>query len=131
MVGLHVFLPGRLVAADGWPLLGLLPIAAGVALNFAAVAAFRRQDTTTDPDGAPRALVTDGPYRLTRNPMYLGGVLILAGLAVLLGSATGVAVPPVYAAVAATRFVPPEERRLSEAFGPEWARYRSTVPRWL
>lgn len=131
MVGLHIFLPGPVVAPDPWTLLGLLPIGAGVGLNIGAVAAFRRRATTTDPYGEPHALVVDGPYRHTRNPMYLGGVLILAGFAVLLGSAISFAIPPLYAALAAGRFIPPEERKLRAAFGPEWQRYRTSVRRWL
>lgn len=131
MVGLRVFLPGPVIVPDPWTLLGLLPIGAGIGLNFAAVAAFRRRATTTDPDGEPRTLVDDGPYRYSRNPMYLGGVLILAGFAVLLGSAAPFAMPPLYAGIAAARFVPAEERKLNAAFGPQWQRYRSTVRRWL
>ena len=131
MVGLHVFLPGPVLVPDPWTLLGLALVAAGVALNFAAVAAFRRRATTTDPDGAPAALVSDGPYRLSRNPMYAGGVLILLGFAVLLGSALPFLVPPLYGALAASDFVPREERKLAAAFGDEWRAYTARVRRWL
>lgn len=131
MVGLRIFAPGPEVASSAASLLGLLPIGLGVALNYAAVLAFRRRATTTDPDGAPAALVTDGPYRFTRNPMYLGGVLILLGFGLLLGAALPFGVPPLYALLAATRFMPPEERRLALAFGDDYAAYRGRVRRWL
>lgn len=131
MVGLAVFTPGIATVPDAWSLGGLLPIAAGVGLNVAAVGVFRRRATTTDPDVEPTSLVTEGPYRFTRNPMYLGGVLILFGLALLLGAAAPFVVPPIYALIAATRFVPPEERTLARTFGDDYARYRDRVRRWL
>ena len=116
MSGLRVVAPGPVVIPDAWSLAGLAPIVLGTALNLAAVSAFRRRATTTDPDGVPAALVSDGVYRFTRNPMYLGGVLILAGFAVMLGAASPLVIPVLYAIVAATRFVPPEERTLAAAF---------------
>ena len=131
MVGLRVFLPGPTLLPDAWSLTGLLPIAAGIVLNVAAVSAFRRLGTTTAPEGRPVALVTDGVYRFTRNPMYLGGVLVLLGLAVLLGAATPFAVPPLYALLAGTRFLPPEERVLASAFPAAYEDYRRRTGRWL
>jgi protein-S-isoprenylcysteine O-methyltransferase Ste14 len=131
MLGLALFAPGRALVPDPWTLLGLVPIAAGVALNLAAVSAFRRSATTIEPDGTPAALVSDGPYRFTRNPMYLGGVVILLGLAVLLGAASPFLAPPLFAAIAATRFIPPEERKLARTFGHRYMTYRGSVRRWL
>ena len=131
MTGLRVFAPGPVVAPGGRALLGLVPVALGVALNLAAVSAFRRHATTTDPEGQPAALVTDGIYARTRNPMYLGGLLILLGFALLLDSLTPFAVPPLYAALAALRFIPPEERRLAMTFGAAYAEYAARVRRWV
>ena len=131
MIGLRVLAPGPLLLSDVWSLVGLAPILAGVALNLGAVAAFRRHATTADPEGEPAVLVTDGVYRFTRNPMYLGGTLILFGFAVLLGAATPFAVPPCYAILAANRFLPPEEQRLARAFPSEYDDYRRHTRRWL
>ena len=131
MIGLRILLPGPALLSDAWSLAGLVPIAAGAAVNFAAVRAFRRRATTTDPDGTPAALVTDGVYRLTRNPMYLGGVVILFGFGVMLGTASPFAIPPLYALLAATRFLPPEERTLAARFPADYRDYRSRTRRWL
>lgn len=131
MTGLAVFAPGAPLLADPWPLVGLLPIGAGVALNVAAVVAFRRARTSTDPDARPSALVDGGVYALVRNPMYLGGVLILLGWALLLDAVTTLAVPPLYGLLASRGFIPPEERRLDAAFGDAWRDYARRVPRGI
>lgn len=129
--GLGVFAPGPSLAPGVWALPGLVPIALGVGLNVAAVVAFRRARTTTEPDGEPAALVRDGVYRFVRNPMYLGGVLILAGYALLLDAPTALAVALAYGVLASRSFIPPEERRLASAFGAEWTEYATRTPRGL
>ena len=129
--GLGVFAPGPSLLPGAWALLGLVPIGVGVALNVAAVVAFRRARTTTDPDGAPAALVVDGIYRYVRNPMYAGGVLILAGYAALLDAPSALAVTAGYALLASRVFVPPEERRLAAAFGDGWRAYAARTRRGL
>lgn len=131
MTGLAILAPGGTLIPDPWTLLGLVAIAAGSALNFAALATFRRHATTSEPDGTPSALVADGPYRRTRNPMYLGGIVILIGYAVLLGAVTPMPFPALYALLADRRFVRPEEARLRALFGARWEDYRASVRRWI
>ncbi|HEX6589520.1 MAG TPA: isoprenylcysteine carboxylmethyltransferase family protein [Longimicrobiales bacterium] len=129
--GLGVFLPGPSMLPGASALWGLAPIGMGVALNLAAVVAFRRAHTTTDPDGAPAALVTDGVYRRVRNPMYLGGVLILVGYALLLDAPSALVVAAGYTVLASRAFIPPEEMRLAAAFGDAWRDYAARTPRGL
>ena len=130
MVALHVVAPGLQWLELPWTLLGLLPIALGIALHAWALSVFAKAGTTPDPEGRPRALVRAGPYARTRNPMYLAGVPILAGALLLLGTATPALVLPLYA-LGAVRWVAREEGRLSERFGAEWGGYRGAVRRWL
>ena len=80
--------------------------------------------------GMPERVIDTGPYALTRNPMYLGHMVFLAGLTMLTRSP--------YAAAVLTTVVPwfderaaHDERRLEMAFGEEYAAYRERVPRWL
>jgi protein-S-isoprenylcysteine O-methyltransferase Ste14 len=76
-------------------------------------------------------LITTGPYRFSRNPLYLGGnVFIFAGAALFLGS-LGALVLTAIAVVAADLMIRREERQLEHDFGEEWLRYKSHVPRWL
>jgi len=114
-----------------WRPLGLAPIALGAGLDLAAMIAMRRHGTTTDPAGTPKALVTGGAYRLSRHPMYLGLVLILIGIAVLLGSLTPFGVAALFAVLVDRLFARPEEVRLERIFGEQWRRYRGKVRRWL
>ena len=130
MLALHVALPVATWLAPPWTLLGAAPLVAGALLHRSAWRSLAGAGTTIEPEGRPARLVRAGPYRRTRNPMYLSGAPILLGYAVLLGTATPALVPLAYAA-AATRWVAREEARLAERFGDEWEQYRASVRRWL
>ena len=105
----------------------------GVAVSAAGVLSFRRARTTLNPTKPEEAssLVRTGIYRITRNPMYLGLVLVLVGWATFLSSAwalLGVASFVLYM----SRFqIAPEERALSALFAGEYASYKASVRRWL
>lgn len=99
----------------------------------AAVLSFLRARTTIDPVHIARAssLVTTGAYARTRNPMYLGLVLLLTAWTAWLGHPVLLAGPFLFV-LWLTRFqIIPEERLLAEKFGAEYARYRRSVRRWL
>lgn len=114
-----------------WRALGALPILLGIGLAVAALGWFRRRGTTHDPYGQPEALVVEGPYRFTRNPMYLGVMLVLLGTALLVAQWPYLLVPPLFFLAVRLGFVPREERRLAATFGDAYAEYRSRVRRWL
>lgn len=105
----------------------------GLAVGIAGVLSFRRARTTLDPlqPGKASALVSSGIYRFTRNPMYLGLLLVLVAWAVFQFSAwalLGVAGFVLYVG----RFqITPEERALAGLFGGEYASYARRVRRWL
>ena len=108
-------------------------VIAGLALGLGAWAAvlFRRAGTNIRPFMPSTALVVAGPYKLTRNPMYLGMAGILLGAAVLMGSLTPFIVIPGFMALIAERFIVPEEAKLEAAFGSEYLDYKARVRRWL
>src|SRR3974377_1242979 len=87
---------------------GLLPIAAGIALNLIADRQFKRRGTTVKPFQRSSALITDGAFRWSRNPMYLGMVLIAAGAAVLEGAAIGWIAVVALAVILDQAFIQPE-----------------------
>lgn len=105
----------------------------GLALGVAGWTAFRRAETTVNamkPETVS-SLVIEGVYRHTRNPMYLGLVLLLVAWAVHL-AAPGALLGPVLFVVFITRFqIVPEERALSRKFGSEFETYRHAVRRWV
>jgi protein-S-isoprenylcysteine O-methyltransferase Ste14 len=127
----HFALPAAQVLAFPLTLIGLLPIAVGIAFNLSADRAFKAHRTTVKPFERSRALVIDGVFSVTRNPMYLGMVLILVGVGLLLGSLLPFLVVVAFALLIDRRFVLAEERMLAETFGDDWQAYRRRVRRWL
>ncbi len=131
MVVLHFVFPLMTVVSLPWNLSGIVPLVVGVAINIVADNTFRRVNTTIKPFEEPTALVTNGVYRVSRNPMYLGMVLVLAGVAILLGSVTPYIVIPVFMILIERNFIRVEEQRLEQKFGQRWIAYRRQVRRWL
>lgn len=110
---------------------GVFLMAAGVALDLAAMLAFRRHRTTVLPHRGAARLITDGPFRYSRNPIYVGNTLLVAGAGLLLGIAW--LIPAALAGAIATRklAIEREERHLAARFGQAWADYAARTPRWL
>jgi protein-S-isoprenylcysteine O-methyltransferase Ste14 len=131
MVTLHFLFPVAKPISFPWTLLGAIPFALGLALNLIADRAFQVRKTTVKPFEEPTFLITDGAFRVSRNPMYLGFVLILIGIAVFMGSLTPYAVIIVFAIVMDSVFIRIEERMLGEKFGETWLVYKGNVRRWI
>ena len=121
-----VELPARgWLATAGW--------LAGLAVGALGVRSFRRAGTTISPLEPAKAsvLVVNGIYRRTRNPMYLALLCLLAGWACVLANLPAALVLPGFVAYL-TRFqIVPEERALTERFGPEFTAYCARVRRWF
>lgn len=131
MVGLHYAVPVSRWLAWPWRALGGVPIAAGVLVGITAIVEFRRRGTTIIPFEQSSALITDGSFRYSRNPIYLSMVLILVGIWVLLGSLSPLLIVPAFVWVISTQFIPREERDLERQFGATYQEYKSRVRRWL
>ncbi len=138
LVGLLMFGIARAMPAGSIGIPGALWVSGslvlcGLVLALVGVLAFNQARTTIhplDPDKTS-ALVTGGIYGITRNPMYLGMVLVLAGLAVYLGNVLTIVGLPVFVATI-TRFqITPEERSLRAKFGAEFDAYTARVRRWI
>jgi protein-S-isoprenylcysteine O-methyltransferase Ste14 len=130
-VALHLLLPFRELMPFPWRLVGLLPLLLGIILNVFADRSLKRHETTIKPFALSRALVTDGVYRVSRHPMYLGMILIIAGIAVLLGSLGAWLTLPLLATLLDLSFIRIEERMLEETFGQAYRSYRRQARRWL
>ena len=83
------------------------------------------------PHETPTALVATGPFRFSRNPIYLADLLILAGWSLTLGAPFALLLLLPFAWVLKTRFILPEEARAATALGPDYADYRTRVRRWI
>ena len=102
----------------------------GAALVFWSAGLFRSRDTTLDPQGKPSTLATDGLYRLSRNPMYLGMLLGLLGLALLLGNAWQLLGPALFVGTTSIQ-IRREEAVLEQHFGANYLNYKARVRRWI
>jgi len=137
-VGLMMWLASDAVASVEVPLLLRVGICAafvgtGLGLDIAALLAFRRAKTTVNPfrPRASSSLVTRGVYTFTRNPMYLGLLLLLLGLAAFLANPLALVLPAVFVAYINRFQITPEERTLSSLFGDAFSEYKAKVRRWL
>lgn len=123
---------GRLPSRTSLGLSGVIGTAS-LALLIWAVTAFRRQETTVDPLAPERAsrLVSDGPFRVTRNPMYVAMVGILVATAIARRSSLGLLPAAGFVLLINKAQIEAEERAMAANFGPEWERYVAATPRWL
>lgn len=125
-----------LTLPDGLPVwaarsLGGIIIAAGLALLFGAGGQFQKAATPIPPIRPTTAIVKDGLYGYTRNPMYLGMTLILLGLALATDSVWFL-VAALAALIGVTKLaIEREEAYLERKFGADYLRYKARVRRWL
>jgi protein-S-isoprenylcysteine O-methyltransferase Ste14 len=136
--GLLMWFASSLVAPVAVPFgvragVGAVLAAFGLLIDLVGIITFWRARTTINPirPGKTSALVTGGPYRFSRNPMYLGLLLFLLAWAVYLSSWLAVILVPVFV-IYINRFqIQPEERVMLSHFGPEYTSYQARVRRWL
>ncbi len=122
-----------------WPLhpsvvqvaLGSVLLIAGIALNLRAERLFRRGDVGVRPFTPASQLIQSGPYRFTRNPMYLGIVLICASVALLSGIILNISTALALAVWLEFRFIRREEKFLDNLFGAPFQQYMRRTPRWF
>jgi protein-S-isoprenylcysteine O-methyltransferase Ste14 len=132
MAALHWMLPlARLLAPPLTYVVGIPLIVAGMWLGGHAFRGFSKAGTPVVPFERSTTLVTNGSYRLTRNPMYVGMVMILAGIAALLGTLGPWLPIPFFVWIIRSNFIIGEERFLEELFGQQYLAYKSRVRRWL
>jgi len=131
MALLHQVLPLARILLAPYRYAGIVIMALALALVLWAALLFHRARTGIVPFSPATSLVLGGPYRFTRNPMYLGMAGILLGAAILMGSLSPFAVIPAFMALIAERFIAPEEALLERAFGRGYLDYKAKVRRWL
>ena len=127
------FVPLRSLSIDWWFLVatGTLLVVAGAVTMLAAARLFRRLGTNIPPSRPTTLIATTGPYRWTRNPMYLGMALVYAGLAIGFDGPIAFALLPLVLIAIQTQVIAREERYLEAKFGDDYRRYKAEVRRWL
>ena len=116
----------------------LLPVAViaaliGVAFSLLGVYEFHSAGTTVDPrlPEESASLVTHGVYKVSRNPMYVGFLLILIGWGIYLGNIVNIMLPVVFVLYMNRFQIVPEERYMQQKFGHEYSEYKKAVRRWI
>jgi protein-S-isoprenylcysteine O-methyltransferase Ste14 len=110
---------------------GFIVVGLAIAIFISATMWFRRKDTTINPHGSPTVLIVEGPFKYSRNPIYLSMAALLLGEAILLGSTLPVLMVYLYARLISVRFIAVEEERLRQAFGDEADAYFAKTKRWF
>ncbi len=117
---------GSIGAWLGGGLVGL-----GLVLMATALVAFWRANTTPVPHQQPDAMITTGVFGLTRNPIYLGDALIVAGVGLSNGALLTILLLPAFILLIDRRFIRAEEARLEAGFPETWPKYKEQVRRWV
>jgi protein-S-isoprenylcysteine O-methyltransferase Ste14 len=125
------FFPGPRFTSPAGQVAGGGLILIGLALLVNAGGLFKRAGTDLIPFRNVSALVMNGIYRFTRNPMYLGMAAVLLGCAVTVGASMALLVPLIFSVIVEARFIRPEEAMLRALFSEEYSAYCKRVRRWI
>jgi protein-S-isoprenylcysteine O-methyltransferase Ste14 len=110
---------------------GFLIIGFGFIMALWSRSLFLKNSTTLQLSEEPTSLVTSGPFRISRNPIYLGMASILLGVAVLMGTLVAFAFPVLFIMLIEFFIIPGEERKLEKLFGEPFREYKKSVRRWI
>ncbi|HLT92892.1 MAG TPA: isoprenylcysteine carboxylmethyltransferase family protein [Woeseiaceae bacterium] len=130
-VGLHRYAPVATAIPRPWSFLGVGMVVLGLLMVVLPAAMFKARGTAIKPFDESTALIEDGLYAFSRNPIYLGMIVLVLGVAVWLGSATPFVAPVLLWAILRFRFIPVEEAMLERTFGERYRAYKARVRRWL
>lgn len=127
----HLYFPIKILISSPFNYLGIVFILSGLILNNAASKHLRENQTLIDFNHPPNRMVSDGPFRLSRNPIYLSGFTVLFGMAILLGSLVTFCFPMLLFLLLNHIYIPLEEKEMEEMFGEDYVKYKHSVRRWL
>lgn len=127
----HRFSMGLSFGGAWADLLGGILVGGGIILMALAFVEFRKHRTTLIPHRTPSALVQSGIFSRSRNPIYLGDALVLAGLILRFDAVLALPLIPIFVWVIEKRFIVPEEGRARREFKADYARYERKVRRWI
>ncbi len=111
--------------------IGVFFLVIGFATGYSGFSAFRKAGTSVRPGDEPTQLVINGPFRITRNPMYLGIELVLVAVFFLTKSLFLLIPPVVFFLLINFLQIPFEEKLMIDHFGRSYTEYRERVRRWL
>ena len=130
VIFLHYLIPTHLISKP-FNYFGILFFVSGLFILFLSFGMFKKNETPILPGQKPAALVIEGPYNFTRNPMYLGVTIALLGIAIYLGDLLAFLSPIAFVLFVSIRFIPREEKLMEKLFSKKHLDYRKKVRRWL
>lgn len=128
---LNGILPLVMILPPDFAPFGQIVVFMGISLVFFAAHMFKKARTPLKPFTPVKAVVTDGPFRYSRNPIYLGMFIMLAGWAIYLGGLSPWFVVGLFVYAICTYWVPMEELQMEREMGAKYLKYKSEVRRWL
>ncbi|NIM17420.1 MAG: hypothetical protein GTO45_35910 [Candidatus Aminicenantes bacterium] len=130
-IGLHFIFPIQQLIHAPYTYLGFVNIGIGIVLNVYSGGFLRRMNTTIDFHETATELVVTGPFRMSRNPIYLSVIILSLGIAILLGSLITFIFPALLFLILNVFYIPSEEMTMEKTFGKEYLDYRKKVRRWI
>ena len=130
-IGLHFIFSIKKVIFPPYTYLGFILIIFGGIINLWTDLLLKRKNTTVKPYENPIYLITSGPFRISRNPQYLGFAAILLGVAINHGTLIIFLSPITFFILMELMFIPFEEKNLERVFGKEYIEYKNQIRRWL
>ncbi len=131
----HIFLPIYSLVQDPFKLFGAILILLGIYLNLFVHLEYRKTKNPLETIILPKVFILKGPFKLTRNPLYLGMLFILIGEGILLGSLTSIILSGVFSVfffLSTDKYVISiEEKNMQKKFGKEYLKYKKDVRRWI
>ena len=131
MIASRVWFPGVVLFGPPWVNIGLLGIFGGLYITLSAASQFRHAHTNIKPFNDPDVLVTDGWFKVSRNPIYLGFALFLAGVAIGTGALIPLIPAVLFVLIADRWYIRQEEEAMQRVFGEAYEDYCRSVRRWL
>ncbi|TFG74771.1 MAG: isoprenylcysteine carboxylmethyltransferase family protein [Thermodesulfobacteriales bacterium] len=112
-------------------LIGIILIIAGIVITLITNFALLKKKTSIKPFDTPTAFITSGPFKISRNPIYLGMTIILIGVETVLGSLSPYIFPVIFVVIINILIIPVEEKDLENKFGEKYLEYKTKVRRWI
>ncbi len=131
MALLNIYFPVVRLLDHPWTLIGLIDLAGGLVITLVAGMQFIRARTNLKTFNKPDQLVTSGLFKYSRNPMYLGFVISIFGVALYLGSLSPFLIFVLFILIADRWYIAFEEKMMAEIFGQAYEDYKKSVRRWI
>jgi len=127
----HFIIPLRKLFYPPVTYTGFILLISGIILNIWTDRLFKVNNTTVKPHLDPNSLITSGPFKVSRHPMYLGMTLALLGVAVIHGTVISFIFPVIFVILMNILFIPLEESKLKRLFGQKYLDYMKKVRKWI